>query len=61
MMPAGRRSKFLRTTFTSTSSETFPVPNVSIEIDTGCATPIAYASCTSHLSARSAATMFFAT
>ena len=29
--------------------------------DTGFATPIAYASCTSHLSARPAATTFFAT
>lgn len=43
MIPAGRKSKLLRTTSTNTSSETFPVPNVSIEIDTGCATPIAYA------------------
>jgi hypothetical protein len=43
IIPAGRRSKFLRTTSTKTSSDTLPVPNVSIEIETGCATPIAYA------------------
>ena len=37
------------------------VPKVSTITDTGWATPIAYATCTSHLSARPAATTFFAT
>ena len=37
------------------------MPNVSTITDTGCATPIAYATCTSHLSASPAATTFFAT
>ena len=37
------------------------VPNVSTITDTGCATPMAYATCTSHLSASPAATTFFAT
>ena len=43
------------------SSSIFPVPNVSTRIETGLATPIAYASSTSHFSARPAATIFFAT
>lgn len=38
---AGRRSKFSRTSSTSFSSESFPVPKVSTMIEVGCATPIA--------------------
>ncbi len=37
------------------------MPKLSTIIDTGCETPIAYANCTSHLSASPAATIFFAT
>ena len=43
------------------SSSSFPVPNVSTMIDVGLATPIAYESWISHLSASPAATIFFAT
>ncbi len=42
------------------SSFIFPVPNVFTFMLTGSATPIAYASCTSHFSASPAATIFFA-
>ena len=41
--------------------DTLPVPNVSTMTETGSATPIAYATCTMHRSARPAATTFFAT
>ena len=44
----------------SFSSSIFPVPNVFMLMLTGSATPIAYANCTSHFSAKPAATMFFA-
>jgi hypothetical protein len=37
------------------------VPKVSTMTDTGSATPMAYASCSSHFAASPAATMFFAT
>ena len=37
------------------------MPKVSISIDTGSATPIAYASCISHFLANPAATIFLAT
>ena len=37
------------------------VPNVCTAIETGCATPIAYATCISQRSASPAATTFFAT
>lgn len=43
------------------SSLNLPVPNVSTHIDVGCATPIAYESWISHLSAIPAATKFLAT
>jgi hypothetical protein len=43
------------------SSDIFPVPNVSTKIETGSALPIAYASSISHLSAIPAATIFLAT
>jgi len=43
------------------SSGTTPVRNVSIITDTGCATPMAYATCASHREASFAATTFFAT
>ena len=60
-MPAGLKSKFSRMISTNFSLLNFPVPNVSTIIDVGCATPIAYDNWISHLSARPAATMFFAT
>lgn len=53
--------KYLSTAASIFSSETFPVPYVSTMIETGLATPIAYASSTSHFLARPAATIFFAT
>ena len=40
---------------------TFSVPKVSTMTDTGCATPMAYATCTSQRSASPAATTFLAT
>src|SRR5690606_3357207 len=43
MMPAGLKSKFSLIATINFSSETFPVSNVSTEIETGSATPIAYA------------------
>ena len=57
----GLKSKCLFTSSTSFSSETFPVPNVSTNIDRGLATPIAYDNSISHLSASPAATIFLAT
>ncbi len=57
-MAPGLKSKCLFTNSTSFSSETLPVPKVSINIDNGLAIPIAYASSISHLSARPAATIF---
>ena len=61
MIPAGLRSKFSRMISTNFSSLSFPVPNVSTITDVGCATPIAYDNWISHLSAKPAATIFFAT
>ena len=61
MIPAGRRSKLSFTSFVITSSVTLLVPKVLMLIDTGFATPIAYANWISHLSARPAATIFLAT
>ena len=61
MIAAGLKSKCSATSEDMASSEILPVPKVSTRIDTGFATPIAYASCISHLSASPAATMFFAT
>lgn len=43
MIPAGRRSKLSFTSFVITSSVTLLVPKVLMLIDTGFATPIAYA------------------
>ena len=59
MIPAGLKSKCFLTASTNRASETFPVSNV-IEMETGSATPIAYASCTSHCLAKPA-TIFLAT
>ena len=61
IIAAGLKSKFLETSSEISSSEIFPVPNVSTIIDTGSATPIAYANSISHFSAKPAATIFFAT
>ena len=61
IIAAGRRSKFLRTSSEISSSEILPVPKVSTKIETGSATPIAYANSISHFSARPAATIFLAT
>ena len=41
MIPAGLKSKCFLTASTNCPSETLPVLNVSIAIDTGSATPIA--------------------
>ena len=41
IMASGLRSKLRRTAASSLSSSTAPVPNVSINTDTGSATPIA--------------------
>ena len=60
MIAAGLKSKFFSTNRAISSSANLPVPNVSTKMDTGFATPIAYASCISHLSARPAATTFLA-
>ena len=57
----GRRSNTLLTAAEISLSGFTPVPNVSTKTDTGCATPIAYASSTSQRFAMPAATMFFAT
>ena len=60
-MAPGLKSKFSLTISTNLSFDNFPVPKVSTNIDKGLATPIAYESSISHLSARPAATIFFAT
>ena len=60
-MPHGRKSNTSFIICTIFDSSTLAVPNVSILIDVGFATPIAYETCISHLSARLAATIFFAT
>ncbi len=59
-MAAGLKSKFSATAFSILSVSILFVPKVSTIIETGLATPIAYASSTSHLSANPAATIFFA-
>src|SRR5271157_5921810 len=61
MIAAGRRSKWCVTRLAIFSSSIFPVLNVSTRTLTGRATPIAYATCTSHRSANPAVTTFFAT
>jgi len=62
MMAAGLKSKyFLTRAVISSSLIPFAVPEVSTMIDTGSATPMAYATWTWHWSARPAATIFFAT
>ena len=61
MIAAGRRSKSSCTRPGSLSGSISDVPNVSTITDTGCATPIAYATCTSQRVAMPAATTFFAT
>ena len=61
MIAAGRRSKTSLMAFSIRSTGTFSVPNVSTNRLTGCALPIAYATCTSHRSASPAATTFLAT
>ena len=61
MIPLGVRSKTSRTAFMISDSGTTDVPKVSTITDTGSATPIAYAICTSQRRASPAATMFFAT
>ena len=40
-MPYGVRSKISLMILDNLSSETLPVPNVLINVDVGCATPIA--------------------
>ena len=60
MIAAGLRSKCSRTSRAICSSAMAPVPNVSTATETGSATPMAYATCTSQVRASSAATMFFA-
>ena len=47
-MPVRREVEHLGTARMILTSGTVAVPNVSTATDTGCATPIAYASCTSH-------------
>ena len=54
-------SKCLLTRVSISSSEILFVPKVLTISETGFATPIAYATCTSHLSDNPAATIFFAT
>ena len=61
IIAAGLKSKLERTNSEISSSEILPVPNVSTKIETGSATPIAYANSISHLSANPDATMFLAT
>ena len=56
MIAAGRMSNTSRTIASSFSGAISDVPNVSTMIDTGCATPIAYATCASHRFASPAAT-----
>jgi len=60
MIEDGRKSKCLLIIFSIVSSDIFPVPKVSTEIETGFATPMAYESCISIFFAISAATRFFA-
>ena len=61
MIAAGRRSKWSCTSAPSLSGAISEVPNVSTITETGRATPIAYATCTSQRLAMPAATTFFAT
>ena len=61
MIAAGRRSNTSVMAVCSTSSATVPVPKVSTNRPTGSALPMAYATWTSHLVARPAATTFLAT
>ena len=49
MIPAGLKSKCFLTASTKRASETFPVSNVLIEIETGSATPIAYMQVVLHI------------
>src|ERR1700730_11175604 len=60
MMAFGVNENDSRTREVIRSSGTVSVPNASIITDTGSATPIAYANCTSALRANPAATTFFA-
>ena len=60
MMSSGDSGKIFLTASSKARSSTCDVPKVSTKIDTGSATPIAYASWTCARSARSAATMFLA-
>ena len=61
MIPRGVRGKTSRIAATSFSSSTVAVPIVSAITETGSATPIAYAICSSTFDASPAATTFFAT
>ena len=61
MIAAGRMSKCSRDEAASFSGSISEVPNVSTIIETGWATPIAYATWTSQRLAIPAATMFLAT
>ena len=61
IIAAGLKSKVLLTNKDISSSEIFPVPNVSTNIETGSAFPIAYANSISHFSAKPEATIFLAT
>ena len=61
MIAAGLRSKTFSIISAIFSSLITPVPKLSTEIDTGFATPIAYANSTSICFATPAATKFFAT
>src|SRR5207247_9562474 len=58
--PARGHGEVLADQLVIRSVDTFSVFFVSIKMDTGSVTPIAYANWISHLSARPAATMFFA-
>ena len=60
-MAAGLRSNSFFMAEIITSSGIFPVPNSSTFIAIGSATPIAYETVNSHLSAKPAATIVFAT
>jgi len=60
MMPRGVSLKCARTSAVICCSGIRPVPSVCTITDTGSATPMAYASCTSARSAMPAATTFFA-
>ena len=61
MIPCGVSGKTSRIASTRRPSSTVAVPIVSAMIETGSATPIAYAICSSTLDASPAATTFFAT